>query len=388
MKTCRFTNTKNPHYLYIAELSDIHLGHARTPTEHITTNLLKAFPDNPETAELDLIIYAGDVLDQLIDLPKSSVVTEVEMWILNHLVLCAKHDIEVYIVEGTPRHDRKQSYLFEHINTMYKIGAKITYVQKLSVVRSAKWDATFLFVPDEHAADQHQVYLDAAKAVRDAGLERVDFGIMHSAFEYHYPPGLNLPSLDSDLFLTLVREWIFIGHIHVKQVNRRIINAGSFDRLTFGEEEEKGHYRIKAYGNDTVGDEVTFVENVGAKRYDTIDVTGLALPDVEIAVQAKNMPMGSNLRLLCNKEDQAFFAERELQATFNTFRLVVKGKKVKEASVAKVDPLKPTRAVISVDITPINVKRMLLNRLELQESPPDEATVARLALLLDGLIDG
>lgn len=386
--TCRFSNTKNPNYLNIAEASDIHLGHARTPTEHITTNLMKAFPDNPETAELDLIILAGDIMDQLITLPTSTVVTEIELWILSLLQLCAKHDIELYIVEGTPRHDRKQSYLFNHLNTMYSVGAKVTYMQKLTVHRSERWGATFLFVPDEHAADQHQVYLDAAKAVRAAGLEKVDYGIMHSAFEYHYPPTLNLPSLDSALFMSLVLEWIFIGHIHTGRVYERIINAGSFDRLTFGEEEPKGHFRVKSYGNGTVGDEVKFVENVDAKRYDTIDVTGLDLADVEAAVAAKNMPMGSNLRLLCEKTDQAFFAERELQNTFLSFRLVVKAKKVKEATVKQVDPLAPTRTLVSVDITPENVSRLLSARMLKADIPPDEAKLNRLMGLVEGLVNG
>lgn len=386
--TCRFSNTKNPNYLNIAEASDIHLGHARTPTEHITTNLMKAFPDNPETAELDLIILAGDIMDQLITLPTSTVVTEIELWILSLLQLCGKHDIELYIVEGTPRHDRKQSYLFNHLNAMYSVGAKVTYMQKLTVHRSERWGATFLFVPDEHAADQHQVYLDAAKAVRAAGLEKVDYGIMHSAFEYHYPPTLNLPSLDSALFMSLVLEWIFIGHIHTGRVYERIINAGSFDRLTFGEEEPKGHFRVKSYGNGTVGDEVKFVENVDAKRYDTIDVTGLDLADVEAAVAAKNMPMGSNLRLLCEKTDQAFFAERELQNTFLSFRLVVKAKKVKEATVKQVDPLAPTRTLVSVDITPENVSRLLSARMLKADIPPDEAKLNRLMGLVEGLVNG
>lgn len=386
--TCRFTNTKNPNYLNIAETSDIHLGHARTPTEWITTNLLAAFPDNPETAELDLIILAGDIMDQLITLPTSTVVTEIEMWILMFLTLCAKYDIEVYIVEGTPRHDRKQSYLFDHLNAMYNIGAKVTYVQKLTVHRSERWNATFLFVPDEHAADQHQVYLDSAKAIRNAGLEKVDFGIMHSAFEYHYPPNLNLPSLDSALFMSLVREWIFIGHIHIHRVYERIINAGSFDRLTFGEEEPKGHYRVKSYGNGTVGDEVKFVENTNAKRYDTIDVSGMELAEVEAAVAAKDMPLGSNLRLLCDKTDKAFFAERELQNTFLSFRLVVKAKKVKEPVVKQVDPLTPTRALVSVDITPENVARLLSARMLNGDNRPDEEKLGRLLSHVEGLLNG
>lgn len=386
--TCRFTQTKNPNYLNIFEASDIHLGHNRTPTEWITANWLVALPDNPETAELDVLILAGDILDRLVTLPTSSVVTEVELWVLYNLQLCAKYDIEIMIVEGTPRHDRKQSYLFNHINTLYKVGASVTYVQKLSVVRMDRWNATFLFVPDEHAADQHQVYEDAAKAVRAAGLEKVDFAIMHSAFEYHYPPGLNLPSLDSALFQSLVLEWIFIGHIHIEQVYERIINAGSFDRLTFGEEGRKGHFRVKAYGCGTVGDEVKFIENTNAKRYDTIDVSSLSLTEVEKAITAKEMGMSTNLRLICGKQDPAFFAESELQASFPAFRIVVAAKKEKIAAAKVTDPLARTRPTLSVDITPDNVIRLMEARFDAMENPPEPDVRERLLRTMQEVVNG
>lgn len=388
-KTCRFTNTKNPNYLYIAEASDIHLGHARTPTDFITTNLLKAFPDNAATAELDIIIFAGDVFDQLITLPSEDVVTEAEIWIIEFLRMCAKYNIEVYIDEGTPRHDRKQCYLFDHVNRIFDIGATIVYAQRLQVYKSAKYSASFLFVPDEWNPDHLETYREAVAAINAAGLEQVDFAIMHGAFEYQFPPNLELPTHDSKLWLDIVKEWIFIGHVHTHSNYDRILAAGSFDRLTFGEEEAKGHWRVKCRGLGKESDEIKFVENKHAMRYDTLDIEGVPLQDVVDRVTEANFKRGENLRLLCTKNCPAFFAERELQNMFPDFRLVVKAKKIRAVEApTQIDPLAPVRKVIAIDITRDNVRRLMETRLKEAEKPLDGEHITRLLDLMEGVLNG
>ncbi len=388
-KTCRFTNTKNPNYLNIAETSDVHLGHNRTPTEFIVTNLERAFPDNPETAALDIIIFAGDVFDQLIPLPEEGVVTEVEIWILGFLIICAKYDIMVFIDEGTPRHDRKQSYLFEHVNHIYKVGATIVYSKRLQVYKCPKHNASFLFVPDEWKPDHNETYREAAAAIARAGLDKVDFAIMHGAFEYQFPAHLDLPTHDSTLWLDLVREWIFIGHVHEKSQHDRILAAGSFDRLTFGEEAPKGHWRVKCRGKGKESDEITFVENTHAMRYDTLDVEGMELTAVVKLVEDQNMQKGQNLRLLCTKLCPAFFTERELQNTFPDFRLIVKAKKEKasdRAESTQIDPLAPVRKVVAIDINRDNIRRLMEERL--MEKITDESVRTRMLDLMEGVLDG
>src|ERR1700744_5997385 len=51
--------------LRIASFSDVHLGHPQTPTHLIVKNLRQyVFPNNDETAKLDLIIIGGDLFDE------------------------------------------------------------------------------------------------------------------------------------------------------------------------------------------------------------------------------------------------------------------------------------------------------------------------------------
>src|ERR1700739_1745074 len=94
--------------LNIASISDVHLGASRTPTTGILKNLRAAFPDNEETAQLDLICFVGDVFDTLLTLNYDDLVA-IKLWINDFLRLCAKHDIVVYVLEGTPSHDWWQS---------------------------------------------------------------------------------------------------------------------------------------------------------------------------------------------------------------------------------------------------------------------------------------
>ena len=82
----------NQRKLHLAVVSDIHLAHKRNPASRIIQNLRDAFPDNVETAQLDLIVLAGDVFDGLISLPDDEV-TDIKAWITYMLRLCKKHDI-------------------------------------------------------------------------------------------------------------------------------------------------------------------------------------------------------------------------------------------------------------------------------------------------------
>ena len=61
--------TKNSDHASIACISDIHLGHRRTPTRLIVDNLYRAFPDSAETRALDVICIVGDLFDRLLTAP-------------------------------------------------------------------------------------------------------------------------------------------------------------------------------------------------------------------------------------------------------------------------------------------------------------------------------
>jgi len=113
------------------------------------------------------------------------------------------------------------------------------------------------------------------------------------------PNGLSLPCHKEERYLSITERYIFIGHVHNPSRYKRILAQGSFDRLCFGEEEDKGHYRVECDIENPELDKVTFVVNEGACRFDTIDITKFTLEEAEkhIVECVKKLPDGSWVRL-------------------------------------------------------------------------------------------
>jgi UDP-2,3-diacylglucosamine pyrophosphatase LpxH len=284
------TSTK----LKVASISDIHLGHHRTKTTFILDNLRKAFPDNAETASLDVIFFVGDVFDRHLTFP-SDEVYEIQMWIMEFLALCRKHDIMVRVLEGTPSHDWRQSRIFETMNKAMGGYVDLKYASTLMVEYIERFDSTVLYVPDEWTKEADETWRQAKELLKSLALDKVDFCVMHGAFDYQIP----MKSVKNHLperYLSITRHYIFIGHVHIRSQFERILAQGSFDRLSHGEEAAKGHYRVTIeQGKDDV---IEFVENEGAKLYCTLDYRGT---DLQLALenlkQYQEYPDGSHFRL-------------------------------------------------------------------------------------------
>jgi DNA repair exonuclease SbcCD nuclease subunit len=264
-------------HLSIASISDIHLGHASTPTEEIIERLKEAFPDDHTTAELDLLILAGDVFDQILLLPDTSSYA-ILRWISGLLKVCKKHDVVVRVLEGTPGHDRGQGRHFVEINETSRIGADVRYVDILEVELLDRLGISLLYIPDEWERNPDVTWEQAQRAVREAGLEQVDVAVMHGMFEYQLPAHLNFTHHRSERYLKLVKGPILIGHVHTCSNYERIYVAGSFDRIKHAEQEDKGHWRLHVQPSMTEIS-ATFIVNKKATRYDTIDCTNLTVDE-------------------------------------------------------------------------------------------------------------
>lgn len=295
--------------LKIAVVSDVHLGHRRNDARNIAENLRLAFPDNAETADLDILFLAGDIFDDLLSLPHEDVV-EIDLWIVYLLRLVKKHDITLRVLEGTPSHDWKQSERFSNINQLTSIDADLKYVKDLSIEYIEKFDIHVLYVPDEWDSTEktlNQIH-DLLKA---KGLEKVDFAIMHGQFEYQLPPHVKAQKHNSEAYLKIVEHLIFIGHVHVHSRYDRIIAQGSFDRLSHGEEGPKGHVRAVVSPDGRY--DVVFMENKHAKIFLTVRVHFLSLEETieTIDRQVQALPEGSQVRVEANY-DHPIFANMEM----------------------------------------------------------------------------
>lgn len=271
---------KKPYSLKIATISDIHLGHDRVSTESILENLRTAFPNTQETYELDLIIIAGDLFHQILNLPEMQV-RDIKIWMLDILTLCKKNNIKLRILEGTPSHDRGQGRLFDTVNTLSKLNADCKYVDVLSIEYIKDLDINVLYIPDEWRLDPDDTWNDVKNVMHEHNLDMVDYAVMHGAFEHQYPPFLKISTHCADRYLSIVKKYITIGHVHDMSVKDRILAQGSFDRLAHGEEEAKGHFRINVRDKDKNDlDEIIFVENKNATIFKTISLLGATEEEV------------------------------------------------------------------------------------------------------------
>lgn len=353
--------------LYIASLSDVHLGHPKTTTTSILRNLRKAFPDTDETGKLDLIFIVGDLFDGLLDVPDPAV-AEIKIWFHQFLKMCAKRDITVRVLEGTPSHDWKQSWLMDSINVHSDYGVDLKYVTDLSIEYIEKFGISLLYVPDEWRPETDDTWREVLQLLRQHNLEKVDYALIHGSFTYQLPPTVHAPTHDPERYLSIVNKYIFVGHVHKSSVYERILAHGSFDRLSHGEEEAKGHWRVKVTPS---GDHVNFIETKDATRYVTVNCVGIQVEDaLQRLKSVASLPDGSHVRVMASRTDP-------IMASLDVLR--TEYPKLHWTSKAVETDTKTTQANLLVDlrrsfqqlnITPDNIKDLILKRLEEQVSDP------------------
>lgn len=280
-------------------LSDIHLGALNTPASEILDNLTEYFlnfSDESDLAKLDVLFIAGDLWDSAIQL-SSNVVDLAIPWIHRLFRWAARNDVVVRVLEGTPSHDRRQGKLLNHILKVSELEVDFAYVDQLSIEYMERFKKHILYVPDECRTTADAIQNDIELMLLEKNLQQVDIAIMHGMFKYQLgfiPPNPHV--LDEEWFLSIVRGYIHIGHIHIASQYNRIIAQGSFDRLAHGEEDPKGGVLVKQINENEYCH--FFIENPKAKIYKTVKVSGevekaLKVVDREI----KNLPHGSYVRI-------------------------------------------------------------------------------------------
>lgn len=315
--------------LKILSVSDIHLGHPTTPTEFIINNLNQyVFPADKETKDLDIIFIAGDVFDSLQD-PMSTNSIYIRNWVAKLLYFCAENDIVLRVLKGTKFHDREQSYIFVEENINHSIGCDLKYIDTVSIEYNERFGIHVLYIPDEAHPTAAETWGVVEKLLQEHAIDKVDYAIMHGAFPHQLPD--NIEEIkhilhDPEKYLTIVRHYIFIGHVHRHSIKDRIIAQGSTDRLCHGEEQPKGHVRV-------LKGKVKFIENKGAMRFITLEADDISIEDLLDKIR-KLAPTDEpfHVRLRCSKDSVVFASFRRLTLTFPfikfTFQTKNKTKKV------------------------------------------------------------
>lgn len=367
--------------LKIAEISDVHVGNPNTPTVDILNNLNQAFPNSPAFGEYDLFIIAGDFFDRLLNVPDPNV-SAIKQWINRFLRLCVKYDVVVRVLEGTPSHDWKQPRLFTHVNEIAEIGADLLYTDTLSIEYNERFGINLLYIPDEWNPECDDTWIDVQKLLAERDLAQVDFTIMHGAFDYQLPSHVNVPTHNPDRYLGITKYLIFVGHIHLFSTYQRIVSAGSFDRLTHGEEGPKGHIEATVQRDGTY--EIVHVENKGAKVYKTFTCTAMAIDEAlaYLETEVEKLPQHSFVRVVASKADAILVSMDLLRKKFPTIRFSTKVDKDAEITTQALIDLRSSYQPVA--ITRENIKKLLLQRLQERGHPPE--LLARAEELLNGFV--
>lgn len=348
----------------LAVASDLHLGHRRNPASEIIKNLNLAFPDSAATAELDLIVLAGDVWDDLLTLSNEEM-EEIYLWIARLLRLCSKHGIILRVLEGTPSHDWKQSQHFITVEKMLQTGADFQYVQTLSIEYIEPLGINVLYLPDEWNTSAEKTLSEVRGLLKAKGLDKVDFAFMHGQFEYQLPDFVKAQKHSSEAYLDLVSSLIFIGHIHVHSVFERIVAQGSFDRISHGEEAPKGHARARVQAN---GDyDLQFVENATAKRFMTVDCTGCSLEETLELIDRRvtGLPDDSAVRVLSNSDNPIFV---NMEMLIRRYPLYTWSKKPVVEENEILEHFEDDGVVFTpITLTPMNLGDLLIERIAASE---------------------
>lgn len=360
------TLTMSKEELRFAVVSDIHLGHPRNPAEAIIKNLDKYLSNNELLSSIDILFLAGDVFDQMLNLSDDSV-AHIDLWIARLLRKCHRLGVMVRVLEGTPSHDRGQSRRFVSIDEMNlksgKMQVELRYVDTLEIEYIAKHDIHVLYVPDEWGPTTADTLDQVRSLLAAKGLTHVDIAIMHGLFGYQLNASIpNIPRHDEEAYHEIVKGPIFIGHIHVPSSFNRITAQGSFDRLSFGEEDAKGFVRCVMQKDYSF--ENTFIENKGAAIYKTISCQADEIVDNLFYIEnvLKDVPVGSHLRIEAHYANAILSNLSVIKERWPLYvwTSIARGKERKESEVV----LDHKEKYVPIVLDRQNLKRIVMDRLQ------------------------
>lgn len=356
-----------PSKLTLCSTSDVHLGHPNTVTRHILKNLRTAFPNGPEMEDVDLMLICGDLFDRPLSWHDEAV-DEIEHWMAEYLRMCKRRGITVRVLEGTPSHDWRQNKHLARVNEQAAIGAELKYIDTLSIEYIEKFGIHVLYVPDEWAPEPDEVWRQVQQLLQEHSLQQVDFTVLHGTWDFQLPEFVKTPRHTVERYAAITRHYIFSGHVHIPCHRGKVINNGSFDRLCHGEEHAKGHWRVTV--NPQAGDRIVFVENHGAQIYKTVDCTGV---DIDVALErlqiASQLPAGSYLRVQAARQDPIFSSLDTLRKQYP--KLHWSTKPTEQRDDVQRNMLVDLRPQFTqLNITPQNVKELLMTRLQGLALPP------------------
>ena len=261
-------------------ISDIHLFNRRTPTLHIIDAFWQWWAEHTEMLkQCKYFIIAGDITDRSISSHYPDI-TLVNKFFITLGTRLRDNNITLIVLEGTAVHDRKQFSSLLPLLTALNVNVHYYTTVCVEVFE----DISMLFIPDNWSTDPAVTLQDAENAVKAAGLSQVDIGVVHGHVEYQLPM-MKQSALSQKGLEALVKHRIHIGHVHIPSHKGKVDAQGSFDRISHGEEHDKG-------GNLFINNKRIRLVNRRAYPYVTLPIETLDPILMDQQVQQAVMQMG------------------------------------------------------------------------------------------------
>lgn len=354
------TSTTTFKYLVI---SDVHLHHPRNQTKYILRNLDLFFDYFNKYKDLNAIFIAGDFFDALVD-NHTEDYHDILIWIHRLLEFCARHSVKLRVLEGTPSHDWGQSKIFQTLLSVSTLPVDFKYVDRVYIEHLEDFDVNILYVPDEANETADITYNQIQDNLRELGTTSLDIAIMHGMFAYQMMHIFTNQTHDAQKYLDMVKYYIHIGHIHTHSKYERIIAQGSFDRLSHGEEEDKGAV-LAQVDTRTGGSTYTFVPNTNARIFKTINVPKTYTLE-EVLQKLDNvilkLPVESYVRIKAAKDHIVYQAFEELRKRYIEYNLSKKSDDDITDDNKLIDDITPVENIYEcITITPDNITELIVS---------------------------
>lgn len=254
----------------ILAISDIHWGAIEAKRLYENLQLVLSTIQYLKD-KLDMVVICGDYFDYRLQLNSKSALLSLQ-WMDELVKTCKESNVKrIRIVKGTQEHDNNQLEAFrsyEDETGFFRIFNENTYEETLP-------ELSCLYCPDETipTKEYNMKYLSNI-------LQVADLGFFHGSFDIVLPEIVVQMSEESnkanvifeyELFSKCIKGLIVSGHWHVGSFNNPVLYTGSFDRWTFGEEEDKG-FIILQYNTEDHTYSYEKIVNENALRYDTITI--------------------------------------------------------------------------------------------------------------------
>ena len=363
-------------------ISDIHLGHAKNSTEEIIHNLDVFLNQYNNKKLIDILFLAGDVFDKMLHFSDKQV-NVFTLWAWRLVKFCERNNIKLRVLEGTPYHDRGQSKMFETIAQVSNSHADVKYFDSIYIEHIEDFGIDILYIPDNN---DPETYDHVCNLMESKNLTQVDLAIMHGAFKFQMVEKAHTESthIESD-YLSIVKYYIMIGHIHIGRVYERIMSPSSFDRLAHGEEGPKGGVYFVINDDGTMNH--FFIENKLSKIFKSITIRS---KDLESSIeyirrQTNKFPSGSHIRLKALKDSTIFKAFDEVKSLFPNLKITKQALEDESVAMNELVSDNDTTQYAALRLDRTNLNRMLIEIVDgkyLLESPVRTALLSELKMAM------